>query len=1265
MNRAVFVLLAFVFLGLAQEPAPTEAFTLKVTGQKTWGVRLGFGDPALLSLERLGSGGLTLTQSLWAQIEGKVLDFLTLRASFNDQLGPGFQDFLVIVDRKPWYAELGRFVVGGEGDALGVYNKRVLGARVSLGREGVNLSGLVARLEGISESLVFRGEVVQAERTFAYEDPKQPWLPAPYLLSLDGLYAFPLRLPFVEGFSKPAFRFPTDAAFQKFLADWGLEYLFELVQKRPSWELPAGAYLVVQDEAPFLLLRQEPKGILRNRILDLLDQYNAAHGLTGKDKKSYPFIQESDLEAAFLAALAGRTSLVVDEEAYPLAQAQRRRFLYLGEPGIRAEDFSLAVRLPGEADFRDLADPALAQFRYKLFAAEGVVRLDFPADFFRPGAAVRASFAYARAAGVYFLGLSVLPGSERVYLNDALLARDTDYTIDYEVGLLTLLRSVGPEDVVRVDFERQRGALGVPVEYERYFLGATLAWGSARIGVYQAADVGAPTPTSRTMPNTHSVLALSWQGEVGGWRYSARLGFSENVFPPDLGERIPARNRIHAIAPVQLAEGEAVVFAHRNGITVYQSGRFASYGSAQGLAGQAALALLPLPGRLLIGTDAGLTVVDVAEPGALDRVRSWTRLYANDWNKNRTERIAGTRILALAREGEHVFLATEAEVLVSALAEVGQPERWTRLPLPEGTPRALLWAGELYLGTSAGLFRLRGNAWETLLLGEVFALLGRASEVFVATGEGVRILRDGQGAGWLAYGEPVRALALWEDRVWYATPSGVFREGERALAGDFVALGVAGEALWAGTAADENFQLDLWRVAPAPQRFPQGQTKIDGRDLTSFSDPPREGRVRLGPAASLALSRKLGDWEWQLGVHSQFPGYEEIGYASRTDAHGFSFSGQYAKGAWSLAVRGRADLAELTAQPTLRLSGGLEGSWKGPCHLAFRLSPVLSPSGRTPGLGLDFAASLSAPGNPGWSASASGKLALPEFHLAGTLGGRVSYSPWPGFGLDLAWSRPYRSRGAPGTETLALSARLSGGDGFAWSAAWEERFSRSVGEPRWTQTRTLSGELRPPARALPGGKVAARILGALEMDPAERRLRGNLSANAELSPHALQLSLGAEQSVRPALERTATTLSLSASWSHSGWPDVRPSLTYKRSWKILAHPRYPPQVSEDQGVEGRVSWERGGGDRHELSLTWSPREGLRMQERGVWRTPWGPLQVESALTWTGERFTGRVRAEAGLTLAPQWGLNVEAGLLFGGGPLRFAGFLGATLVATF
>jgi hypothetical protein len=344
----LLILLVLPVLAEAEDTSGSQSFTIKVTGQKTWGIQVGFGDPALLSLEGLEAGQLTLTQSLWAQIEGTVLDFLTIKASFNDQLGPGFQDFLVIVNKKPWYAELGRFVVGAEGDTLGVYNKKVLGARVTVTRENLGLSALLARLEGISESLTFKGTTGHVDLTFYYEDPNQPWLLAPYLSSVEGLFFFELRAAFVEGFSVPSLFFRLGEPFAQFLKDWGLGYLNEVIEKNASYTLPSGAYLVIHDNGDVLLLRYDPKTLLRNRILDLIDLYNAAQGLSGADKKAYPFVEGTDLESAFLTALAAFADIKVDEEVYPLTDAKRHRYLSLGETGVIEDSLVVEVRLPGE-----------------------------------------------------------------------------------------------------------------------------------------------------------------------------------------------------------------------------------------------------------------------------------------------------------------------------------------------------------------------------------------------------------------------------------------------------------------------------------------------------------------------------------------------------------------------------------------------------------------------------------------------------------------------------------------------------------------------------------------------------------------------------------------------------------------------------------------------------------------------------------------------------------------------------------------------------
>jgi len=264
----------------------------------------------------------------------------------------------------------------------------------------------------------------------------------------------------------------------------------------------------------------------------------------------------------------------VDSELYPLEQAERRRYLHLGEIGIQEDSLQMEVRLPGEVEFLPLTDPALSAYSVRLFGEKGVLRLDFPAEFFRSGAALRVSFDYSREGSTFFLGLSLIPGSERVYLNGELLKKDQDYSIDYEAGILTLFVTLGPQDELRVDFERQRGGLGVPTEYERYFLGASLSLGPGSLGVWQAADVGQPTAASRTMPNTHSLGVLSWGGSLGAWQYTLRLGFSHNVCPLDDNERLPERNKINAITSVRTADGEALVFAHQNGITVYRAGTF-------------------------------------------------------------------------------------------------------------------------------------------------------------------------------------------------------------------------------------------------------------------------------------------------------------------------------------------------------------------------------------------------------------------------------------------------------------------------------------------------------------------------------------------------------------------------------------------------------------------------------------------------------------------------------------------------------------------
>lgn len=1275
MTKAWLISIVLIgFAGLAQVQTPS--FTLTVTGEKTWAVRFGIGAPELLALENIPPAQLVLGQSLWAEVTGIALGFLTLKASFNDQLGSAFQDFVLLVDRPPWEGQLGHFVVGADGAELGVYNKKLLGARLSYYGDGVTVSGLAARLEGISESLTFRGESARAEVLFATEDPDRPWQPAPYLRHVEGLYFWPLRAPFVEGFSEVQFQFLLSQPLWRFLGDWGLGYLQEVIEEASAVPLTTGDFLVLRDEGDVLLLKAAPAVLLRRQVQDTIEAYNDQHGLSGPDRKTYPFIEGSALEEKFLAELSQFVQVTVDDEGYAFSVAARRRYLLLGERDVIEGTLTLLVRLPGEEAFRPIDDPALADFAWSLYPAEGVLRIAFPDTFFRAGAAVWVAFDYQREGNVFTLGLSVVPGSERVYLNGKPLVRNTDYTIDYEVGMLILFSPLSQTDELRVDFERQRGGLGGYTEYERNFFGLTVAMpglDGLELSLSRAADSGRPEPTSRTMPNTHSVAALRLSGEVAGWKYRLSLGGSENVFPADDNARIPAPNRINAITRVQAADGEYVVFAHQNGLTVYRGGAFSGYGGAEGMSGRAARDLLALSDRLLIATDVGLTVVRLWEASPFDRVRSWIRL-------DKINALPGSEVLALAQGGGQVFLATDEAVAVFAPADAEAPKKWKKLDLPVGQPRptALLWAGgQLYLGTEDGLYVQEGEGWTQVpaVPGPVRALLARGDELHVATDEGIRVLRGGTGAGWIAIGKSVYGMAIWDGAVWYAAEDGLWRDGETtpAVVGPITAVGVGGSGLWAGSRADAEFRLDLWRLAPQPERYPPDQTKIDGRDLGQFSDIPAADHTRLGVTAGLTLARDVGDWRWELSASTRSPGYEVIGQAGRSDSHGVGFVARYLKEeSVRLEVRGRWDVVDLFTTPRAQLNGGLDWSWSEGAKAYLSLSPTLTGIGPSEAARLDLSYRAGVSGE--WQAlsgqlGVSGKLAAPDPYTSGQLTGQLTFRPSGDWSVEGSWIRPFRSRGHPGDETVTVTAKWTGGVAIAsWSASWQEVRRHRLLTGDWREERTIQGEIRWTAWSIGDARLAPRLT-AFWKDTGEQRWEVRGIAQLSQPTASWQAEVGVGHGYRPAADRTDRVLSLALTWDYSGWDGVRPSFRWQRSWQVLSHPRYPDQVTEDHQATLRVAWEPRGAWRNDLTLTWKARDGsLTLTDQLSWPVEFGTLGMEASATWKEGRLEGKMTAQFGHSLSGMWSLSAEAGYAFGyqpATPFRHALFGGVTLAVRF
>jgi len=1246
MNRlALLFILTLIFPAwglLGQEQA--ASFTIDVTGQKTWTIRYGIGDPEALALENIYPGQLYLDQSLWADITGSALGFINLEASFDDRLGPGFQHFVLKLDQDPWHGELGDFYVGrGE---LGVYNKKLLGARLTYQVQDFTVSGLAARLEGISESVTFRGQAAQMEAVFSYEDPEDPWKPAPYANEIEGAYFWPLRAPFVEGFSEVQLSLPMTTQLQGFLRDYGLGWLSEVLAEEPAVDLSSGDYLVLRDEGDVLILRTSPNVLLRRRIQDAIDTYNDLHQLSGSERKTYPFILDSDLERAFLTGLFPHAALEVSGEGYPLPEAGRRRYLLFGERDVIEESLELWVRPAGEEDFLPISEPRFSDFAWSLYPKEGVLKISFPDDFFQEGAALKVSFRYRRVGDVFMLGLSVVPGSERVYLNGKLLSRGTDYTIDYETGVLVLFITLTEDDELKVDFERQRGGLGGYTEYERVFLGATLEYGDMEASLYRAVDLGQPDPATRTMPNTHTVGGIRMSGEAGDWDYDLSFGASENVFPLGDNERIAAQNRINDIAAFSAPDGEYVVFAHQNGLTVYHQGKFSSYGAGQGLGGRKVAALLALPDRLLCATDSGLTVVRLWDQNPFDRVASWVRIYQEDG-------FPGEEGLALAMGEGVVYLATDQAVAVFSPGDSEIPDSWTRLSLPEGErPRALAAAeGKLYLGGQEGLYLWTGEDWMKFpdVPGPVNDLLAREDALYVATGQGVRILRAGAGAGWLSAGEAVHALASFQGRLWWGTDSGLYSEGQKGpvLKGAFTALS-GGAVLWAGTEADVAYELDLWRLGPEPERFPQSETHIDGQDLGHFQDAPASAHTARGLAGSLNFSRKLGDWDFSIGAGTRWPGYQAIGSTSTSDAHGVSFTARYQDESLSATIQGRWDVLNLFTSPKGKLSGVVKVSWDAGPKFSLSLTPVYSEQGR-----FDMGYKLSSAWKGDlWSANAaiSGELAGPDWYTAGRLEGRLAWTPSSSWQFEARGVRPFRSRGHPGDEEFVLALKWTEGtDLLSWNASWTETLKHRLLNATWTRSSNGRVDLRWKTWEFDGGRLAPRATLSLEATPQETRWSVQGRGQLEVEKENFQLGATFGQGYRPATERRERTFSLSLRWESGAWGAFKPALTWKRSWQLLTHPRYGEKLTQDQEATLRLSWEPDLPWTNELTLTYKGREGsFSLTDRFAWPLELGTISVQASATSKQGKLEGKVSGAYGQPLAEGWDLGLELGYAFGG-----------------
>lgn len=1192
--------------GLSEED---ETFRADIRGQKTWTLRYGLGDPQGLALAGLAPRQISLDQTLAVDITGEALSILTINAHFNDQEPMSMQSLTLNLDAGDLKGVFGDFSISGK-EAFAVYNKKLKGARLDYRLGEARLTGILSLIEGISESKMFVGRTAHEEVLFSASPPGQPWLEQPYLRNIEGLYHYELEEPFVEGFSVATLTFDPSEGLRGLLETYGLSYLFDTIADSPAEELSQGSFTVVSDTEDVLLLKSEPAAILRERLKDYIKVYNQEEGFTGAEKKRYPFNTGTDYERAFLDRLATFAELAVDGSDYPLAAGARHRFYDLRRTNLKEGSVVVEVSLDG-GTFRPITDPDFVDYRAVPFPTEGIIEFDFPASFFEGAqSAVRVLFDYSISGDMFMLGLSLVPGSEKVYLNGTLLTRDTDYSIDYEIGALILFVEVGDEDTIRIDYERFRGGLGGFAEYARNFHGVSLELPvsealTLELSLLQAAD--RPTPLvdpekARTMPNTHTVSGVVGSVELDGFTAGFTLGYNYDQFPFDDNLRINLPNEVTAI----LALPDYTFVGSLNGTSVYHDGGWTGYGTADGLSGNRVYDIESDGKFVFFATGSGLTVLFLEGEAPLARVGNWRRYYLEDG-------LPHPSVYALALSSGTLWVGTAEGLASVQVNEIEDPASWKTYTGEEiaefKSILALATDGEtLYVGTERGLFAFDElNETLTELSGtrglRVHDLLLVDRTLYMACGLGLRAFREGIGTGWLVFGEEVYSLALLDEKLWYGAASGLYRasEEEPVLPGwEVTALVISPEgALWAGSRADANYRMMVWQIDEDIEPFDNYLTGIDGRDRSRFTDIPLEDHTDRGLLGRVSFHRDMGAFTLSGSFESVSPSFTSIGRLDRRDSTGWDLSGtaRLTEGVDLTAshsyhlIDSESDRPKSTMENSISLGwdfgprldlflkqGMVNDDWLNKGFDSGNFSYGVNLSDRLLGEVLDLSLH--------WSDAFSGDFLAGTSRRENRLGLEGGYQVTPDLSITASWGRPMTFAGD----------EPSGSEKRGLSIDWSHRFdlmnastgctlsaSRSLPGGTFRTTRMAKLDLHFERFDLVGWGVTPSLEASIEDKEGITSLSGRGTLRGKLEAFSARASYSKEISGLGE-ERKQLSDRVSLSLDYTGLPDLKPTLTYIQNTSAVVY-RGEARPTVNRALTGRLSFTPEGGPRDEFSIS--------------------------------------------------------------------------------
>ncbi len=523
---------------------------LKLSGNATLEFKYGLGDAWQLWQRRYPINGFQLGQYINISVFGEPIEGWYLKGGLKSDPDEFISFSTIEVENKDILGKYGTQTLSSDNKYV-LTGRRLTTVSVENKSGPLKIAGTFAQIRSIPMEKVFYGRNSSDTVIFEADGPYLPKHTGDYLVgTTSGLLYYNLSSSDIidTDYVVASLRYEdgTTSSLEDYFDYYNLSYLTGEggpLKAGQGRALPKGrSWIVGDDNGNYLLFKTDEYGLIREDIKELIRKYNLDHGLSGDARKVYPFEAGSSEEKEFVDGL--RDEHLHIEAGYEegdnkfldieLSEYERERFYYLGNYNI--EPGSLRIHVADD----DTYTPAenISGLTYSINYKEGLVDFIFPSGFFTDYDSIKVSYEYKAAEGAYPLGASVVVGSERVYINDKLMRRNIDYTINYQFGLLFLYKEVETTDIVRIQYEISHEGNGLSLDGGRYLMGASATYQinpDLKMGLdfYRIAGSLPGSNENNATSNEYMIFGANGLYQANNLKAKVDMAYSKEINPVD------------------------------------------------------------------------------------------------------------------------------------------------------------------------------------------------------------------------------------------------------------------------------------------------------------------------------------------------------------------------------------------------------------------------------------------------------------------------------------------------------------------------------------------------------------------------------------------------------------------------------------------------------------------------------------------------------------------------------------------------------------